>query len=251
MFTFLILDCGGLGVIFGASVVSSTAHETGRYPASSVLTVEGQWLGRGWKTTGQFVVIKLDTCPRWISGCQIMNTNGRASREFRVSGNTNLAKTLACTEKFQISFIRFPKRKRPLANHVGGWTAKPGGKYPPHSQLHLRPGDRSTVPEVWHGQHLGRGGGWSPILCCNSCNKWVQDNNHFKMLLIITTQLTATSLHGQNGLPAAMARDRGQEMQSAVTTVRQWVKAKNALKTIAQVLWVKYTSNMNQNWLPD
>jgi len=83
-------DCGGLGVIFGASVVSSTDHETGRYPASFVLTVEGQWLARGWKTTGQFVVIKLDTCPRWISGCQIMNTNGRASREFRVSGSQSV-----------------------------------------------------------------------------------------------------------------------------------------------------------------
>ena len=46
-------------------------------------------------------------------------------------------------------------------------------------------------------------------------------------------QLTATSQHGQNGLPAAK---EGQEPQSVVTGVRQWVRLRNALKKkIAQV----------------
>ena len=75
---------------FGASIVSSTDHETGRYPASNVLILEsGQWLARGWMTTGQFFVVKLDSCPRLIAGCQIKNTHGRATREFRVSGSQN------------------------------------------------------------------------------------------------------------------------------------------------------------------
>ena len=40
-------------------------------------------------TTGQFFVVKLDSCPRLVAGVQINNTPGRTTREFRVSGSQN------------------------------------------------------------------------------------------------------------------------------------------------------------------
>ena len=64
-------------------------------------------------------------------------------------------------------------------------------------------------------------------------------------------QLNAMSHSGQNGLGAATAREREREQRSAVTSVRQWVRWRNAKKTIAQVMKVEYMPNMNPSWLQD
>ena len=91
----------------GASIVSSTDHETGRYPASNVLILgevdatevahgKGNfWLAEGGKTTGQGFTLKLDDCSKMIAGCRIKNKGKgalsgiAATKNFTVSGSTN------------------------------------------------------------------------------------------------------------------------------------------------------------------
>ena len=72
-----------------------------------------------------------------------------------------------------------------------------------------------------------------------------------KSFSFLQLKLTATSHYGQNGLGAATAREREREQRSAVTSVRQWVRWRNAKKTIAQVMKVEYMPNMNPSWLQD
>ena len=86
-------------------VVQGTAF-TAAFPAKNVLIlgeeepVDGSgtqdfWLAEIGKTTGQGFTLNVDSCKRWISGCQIKNkgkgSSGTlyATREFKVSSSKN------------------------------------------------------------------------------------------------------------------------------------------------------------------
>ena len=101
--TFQSIECGGA---LNPEVVQSTAHSSGKFPASNVLIlgekdalVNGKynyWLAEARKTEGQGFTLKLDNCARMIAGCQIKNIRGphvpccnQATKGFKVSGSKN------------------------------------------------------------------------------------------------------------------------------------------------------------------
>ena len=96
-------DCEGP---LNPKVVQSTSRNRAVFPASSVLILGEEdakmangkanyWLAEHGKTTGQGFTLNVDSCKRWISGCQIKNkgkgSSGTlyATREFKVSSSKN------------------------------------------------------------------------------------------------------------------------------------------------------------------
>jgi len=99
---FPILECAGQ---LNPEVVQSTAYSSGWYPASNVLILgendawldiskTNYWMAEQGKTTGQGFTLKVDTCSRLISGCQIKNKgkgsgSGYSTKNVKISGSMN------------------------------------------------------------------------------------------------------------------------------------------------------------------